>query len=358
MEAAVVLSIFRRPRLTARVFAAIRRARPPRLFLIADGPRPGVAEDAERCAAARAAVAEVDWPCRVERAFSADHLGSGRRTATGLDQVFACVDEAIVLEDDTLPDGSFFRYAGELLARYRAEPQVMMISGSNGLGTWSPAGGANVFFTAYGSIWGWATWGRAWRSFDLSLARYRDAEADALFAALAVPEQGAHLAWLFRDHLARPADKWDVPWTLGIVLSGGLCLVPSRNLVANIGFGQDATHTVLSSDPRDIPATSADFPLRLPASRVVDVRFERWQYWMPLLARFGRLDRLAAWARALERNPALPRPDAGEGAAFSLAPLMAPREALAMLEHVAAAAPENRRVHELRACFAGLVTPP
>lgn len=357
MAKTVVLSLFRRPEVTARTFAAIRRARPERLFLIADGPRPQVAEDAARCAAARAAVAAIDWPCRVVRDFSTCHLGSGLRTATGLTRVFEVVDDAIILEDDTLPTPSFFRYAEALLERYRTEPQVMMISGTNPLGAWTPAGDANVFFTGYGSIWGWATWRRAWQSFDLGLQRYRDWPIEALLARhLAVPEQRAHLAWLFRDHVARPANKWDVPWTLGLALMGGRCAVPTRNLVTNIGFGADATHTLNPLDPRALPSADLDFPLRLSVDYALDERFERWQYWLPLLARFGRLDRLAVWHRALKQRPDLPHPDGGSGAAFSLAPLAAPKETLQLLRHVAQAAPNNPRVHELAAWFSALVT--
>src|SRR5262249_35006494 len=96
-------------------------------------------------------------------------------------------------------------------------------------------------------------------------------------------------------------------------------------------------------------------PVRLSSERALDPRFEKWQYWMPLFGRLGRLDRLAVWSQALRRNPALPRRDRGDGAAFSLAPIADPDEALRLLEHVAKVAPANRRTQALRPWFAAQV---
>ena len=126
----VALLLFRRSEETARVFERIRQARPRKLFLIADGPRPGNQEEARSCEAARAVVERVDWPCDVVRDFAEENLGLKRRIPSGLDRVFGEVEEAIVLEDDCLPHPSFFPYCEELLDRYRDDERIVHIAGS------------------------------------------------------------------------------------------------------------------------------------------------------------------------------------------------------------------------------------
>ena len=168
MDTAVALIIFRRPELTARVFERIREARPPKLFVIADGPRPGNAEDVRLCANTRAVVEEVDWPCEVVRDFADENLGLKRRIPSGLDRVFEEVTEAIILEDDCLPDPSFFPYCEELLERYRDDERVIHISGSQLLP--DPPKKWSYHFSRGPAVWGWATWRRAWELYDVELA--------------------------------------------------------------------------------------------------------------------------------------------------------------------------------------------
>ena len=136
MNTAVAIVFFNRPRFTARVFSQIKKAQPPRLYLIADGPRLDHPEDFEKTALARRQVENVDWDCNVTRIYSEKNLGCGYRLPTGLDIVFKSEDELIILEDDCLPDFSFFPYCDELLERYRYEEKIMMISGRNNLQKW------------------------------------------------------------------------------------------------------------------------------------------------------------------------------------------------------------------------------
>src|SRR3954451_2850867 len=163
--------IFRRPEYTARVFERIREARPERLFVIADGPRPGNADDARRCEQARAVVEGVDWRCEVVRDFAEENLGLKRRIPSGLDWVFDEVEEAIVLEDDCLPHPSFFGYCEEALARHRDDARVTTISGDC-FDFAGERGSASYRLSRYPLIWGWATWRRAWRAHDPALRRW------------------------------------------------------------------------------------------------------------------------------------------------------------------------------------------
>src|SRR6185295_8988536 len=171
LEVPVALFLFRRPALTQRVFASIRAARPRRLFLVADGPRTTHPSDVEECAAARAVVAHVDWPCAVETQFAVENLGLKRRVETGLDWLFARVDEAVIVEDDCLPQATFFRFCAEMLERYRDDARVMSISAADF--TLAPSTSRSSYrFSRYPLVWGWATWRRAWLLHDAAMSEW------------------------------------------------------------------------------------------------------------------------------------------------------------------------------------------
>ncbi len=166
MRTAVALIIFNRPDTTARVFREIATARPPKLFVSADGPRTGHPEDAERCDAARAVVDRVDWDCDVLRNYLEVNLGCGRRPATGISWILEHVDEAIILEDDCVPDPTFFRFCEELLERFREDRRVMHIAGNN-FQFGRKRGPFSYFFSSHNISHGWASCRRAWQHFDM-----------------------------------------------------------------------------------------------------------------------------------------------------------------------------------------------
>jgi hypothetical protein len=276
METAVALILFRRPELTAQVFERIREARPPKLFLIADGPRPGDQEDARLCREARAAVEEVDWPCEVVRDFADQNLGLKRRIPSGLDGVFDRVEEAIILEDDCLPDPSFFPYCEELLERYRDDERVVHISGSQLLP--KPPGRWSYHFSRGPAVWGWATWRRAWRLFDVELTewhamsrRQRKTRLREMFE-----EEGEQRHWGFVWDNSREIDNWDAQWSYVALSREKLAIHPNRNLISNVGFGDQATNA--TDDPHGIarrPLQGISFPLEHPPEVSRDAEADR-----------------------------------------------------------------------------------
>jgi hypothetical protein len=270
----VVLILFKREDTTARVFEAIRAARPPKLLVIADGPR----NDAEReaCRRTRAIVDRVDWPCEVLRDFSDANLGCRRRIATGLDWAFGQVEEAIVLEDDCLPHPSFFRYCDELLARYRDDPRVRMISGP-ALQHGRQLGDATYFFSRYPMIWGWASWRRAWRDYDLAMKgwpAFRD--GGGLTRLFGDPAIVAYWRNIFETlRLDDKPNTWDYQWVFSCFAHDGLIANPNVNLVTNIGHGVEATHT--AADPlghANMPLEDAG-TIRHPREVAVDAESDR-----------------------------------------------------------------------------------
>lgn len=240
---AVVFIIFNRPELTRRAFVEIARARPPLLFVVADGPRSARDGDAEAVAQAREVVSRIDWPCVVRRNYSAVNMGCGQRVSTGLSWAFSYVDDAIVLEDDCIPTPSFFTFCREMLDRYRNDRRVFAVSGTS----FQPKGPTvGHYFSKYPLMWGWATWSDRW-------ACYQFAPARPLWT-ICKTWWRRPLAllywWKVCQSVARGAlDTWDVQWILTLWRHRALACRPSHNLVANVGFGGDATHTKDAMSP-------------------------------------------------------------------------------------------------------------
>lgn len=267
LETPVAFMVFNRPDTTRRVFAAIAAARPSRLLLIADGARANRLGEAERCQLVRQIVKEVDWPCKVETNFATENMGCRRRVVSGLNWVFSIVEEAIILEDDCLPDPSFFPFCAEMLDRYRDERRIGVICGYNALEKIVPQTYSYLFSKMVGP-WGWATWRRAWKEYDGNMSSWPQMKADGLLERM-LPYKRSIAYWtrIFDGmYDGTGADTWDWQWIYTTWAKDWLCIVPTPNLIKNIGFGPDATHT-LGADPGPYlsrPANAVGFPLRHP----------------------------------------------------------------------------------------------
>jgi len=276
----VAFIIFNRPEVTACVFAAIRAARPPVLFLIADGPRPDVASDAVRCTATRAVVAQVDWPCQVHRKFAESNLGLRRNVSEGLDWVFAQTEEAIILEDDCLPDPTFFRFCDELLESYRDDASVGMICGTKLAPNDIVADeGASYYFSRYCYIWGWATWRRAWQYYDREMTEWPSLGKngwlkDKVATASAINFWRRHFDDCHRHH-PDGLNTWDIQLVFAFWCHQMRSIVARENLVTNLGVGADATHTRQPLGSASERSGSVEFPLQHPARQTVHENADR-----------------------------------------------------------------------------------
>jgi hypothetical protein len=262
VKSPVSFLIFNRPDTTARVFAKIAIARPSKLLVVADGPRDGHPEDYERCQQARAIIDQVDWDCEVHKNYSTVNLGCKRRVSSGLDWVFNTVERAIVLEDDVLPDQTFFRYCDELLERYAEDERVGTISGCN-FQNGQKRGLYSYYFSRYTHVWGWASWARAWKHNDVDMQLWPVVRKEEYLRGMIPNEQTldywtATLQTVYEGKI----DTWDYQWQFACWLNHMLAVLPQVNLISNIGFGKEATHT---ADPfsavADRITSSMDFPL-------------------------------------------------------------------------------------------------
>ncbi len=267
LQVPVCFCIFNRPDTTERVFAQIRNARPSRLLVVGDGPRadrPGEHELVEQCRQ----LIRVDWPCHVETLFAESNLGCARRMASGLTWAFGRSERLIILEDDCLPDPTFFRFCEGLLERYAGQSEVMMISGDNfrRLDDWP----ASYYFSRWGHIWGWASWRRAWDHYRLDIPDwpgFRD--GGGLDRLLGDRRQSEYWTSVMDTVHRGRIDTWDYSWQLAIFRAGGLVALPNENLVSNIGHDPRATHTT------DANCRFARLPVRPLESIVHPTRIER-----------------------------------------------------------------------------------
>jgi hypothetical protein len=267
MRAPVALIVFNRPDTTARVAAAIGQAAPPKVFVVADGPRLDQPGEAEKCAATRAVIDRIDWPCEVVKKYSDVNLGCGRGPAAGLDWVFQQTDRAIILEDDCLAHPSFFPYCDELLEKYCDDERIMQIAGSN-FQSGHKRGLHSYFFSRFKICWGWATWRRAWQHMDMSVKLWPEfRDTPWLHDLVDNPRALRHWAEKFEEaHRAGGrVDYWDYQWLFATWTQNGLCIMPNVNMISNIGFNNEATHTRWSGSKwAALPLEEMTLPLQHP----------------------------------------------------------------------------------------------
>ena len=262
----VLFMIFNRPETTRRVAEALRAYRPERLFIAADGPRPDNPEDAENCRLARAAALDAGWECEVQTRFLDDNLGCRRAVSSAIDWFFSQVESGAVLEDDCLPAPDFFRFAALMLEHFRDNERVMHISGVN-FQNGVRRGSADAFYSTIPHIWGWASWRRAWRHYDVDMRDYpvcRDS------GELASHLPGTpYLKWVLLRMMEQTYrqspyfDTWDVQWHYALAKRGAFAVAPNANLVSNIG--RSGTHQVAGS-LCDLPLETLPETITLPPS--------------------------------------------------------------------------------------------
>ena len=250
----IVLCVYNRPHLTRRVLQSLRTVAPSRILVVADGPKTDVPEDRLRCNEVIRSIETIDWKANIEWNVSAINLGCCRRIQTGLSWTFDRLEEAIILEDDCVPHPSFFRFCHELLDRYRFDRRIALISGSNFCPS-AECSPASYFFSRYPMIWGWAAWRRSWALYDPNVDAWdRLRDTSWLSDLLADPLAAAYWRQMF-DQARFEVDTWDYAMVFSCWYSGGLAVHPYRNLICNIGFSKDATHT------RDVKSIFANRPL-------------------------------------------------------------------------------------------------
>lgn len=262
LQTAVLFLVFNRPDTTAQVFEAIRKARPPRLYVAADGTREQREGEREKVELVRKIATAVDWPCEVQTLFREKNLGCKYAVSGAISWFFDQEEQGIILEDDCLPSQSFFWFCEEILDKYKYNEKVMSICGTNicrGI-TFDHS----YFFSIYALMWGWASWRRAWAHYDLELEQWGTPESARHIKKSVLHKQIEQWTWtkILNKTKAGLIDAWGYQWIYSCWRKNSLTILPSTNLIQNLGFSNDATHTIGYDKVRsNLIPTEIEFPL-------------------------------------------------------------------------------------------------
>lgn len=277
LDTPVLMLVFNRPDHTKTVFETVRKAAPSRLYVAADGPRKNNTSDIEKCRKTREVFDNIDWPCEVKIKFRDINLGCGKGPADAISWLFQYEEKGIILEDDCVPDSSFFLFCEELLERYRDDSRVMHIAGTNHNPKFIRDISYSYFFSQVGHMWGWATWRRAWAMYDIEMSRFDEIKSKDYFKDIYPnPFIRKYMIKKFSEtYRGQIKGVWDYQWEFTRIINSGLTIIPRNNLVHNIGFGDDATHTFSSNNYfKNAAVGPIKFPLQHPPFVIKDVQSE------------------------------------------------------------------------------------
>lgn len=244
MKSPILFIVFNRPSTTKIVFETIRKAKPARLYIASDGPRKNNLNDDKLCNKVKNIVSYIDWDCDVKTLYREQNLGCKRAVTSAITWFFENEEEGIILEDDVLPLPCFFDYCDELLEKYRYEERVAMISGNNLISKRFDVN-ESYFFSHYTNIWGWATWRRVWEQHDYDIKKWSLWKKKGVLRRFSDGVPSFEFYW--KDQIQSvyegKLDDWTVTLMLILWQAKSYCIIPSNNLVENIGFGIEATNT-------------------------------------------------------------------------------------------------------------------
>jgi hypothetical protein len=268
---------FNRPDYIKKQMSILRSIKPKTLFISIDGPRENNEEDERKVAEVKSLIdQECDWDMELFKNYAPRNLGCGPGPVSGIDWFFEHVEEGIILEDDCIADLSFFTYCEELLEKYRSDSRVMTISGSCyplSVNT----NDCSYSFSSFIHIWGWATWRRAWKHFDIEIKEFpsnkgQEAIRNTLQSSRAIHEWQKRFSSVFGQEKAH---IWDYQWMFASWLQGGITIHPKVNMIDNIGFGVDSTHTKDRSKSHAMNSNAMSSPLSHPQEVEVDKEVDR-----------------------------------------------------------------------------------
>lgn len=282
----VLLIFFSRPDTFKQVFEKVKEARPTKLFLACDGPREGKVGEAEKVLECKQIAEDIDWECEVHTNYSEKNMGCGMKPQTSITWAFSFVDRLIILEDDCIPDITFFYYMQELLEKYRDDTRIGMISGLNHFKEWD-CGGYSYGFAQNVAIWGWGTWKRVWQQYSYSLNTISDPYIQRLIKNsihFKRAKKGKINFWLSTVNKLESGQNisyWDVQFGYLKFYQSYINIFPKHNLICNIGVGDGSTHATAVPEKKwhkgslhFIPTVSIEIPLKCPEFVINDIKYD------------------------------------------------------------------------------------
>jgi hypothetical protein len=262
--------VFNRPETTQMVFSRIREIKPKYLFIASDGPRKHVVGEFERCQSVQNIVKAIDWDCEIQTLFRKYNLGVREAISTAITWFFDNVDMGIILEDDIVPDLTFFKFCEELLIKYKSNNDVFTISGINFQRPMNEI--ESYYFSSFMHCWGWASWKSSWDKYNHSMEDWpKLRNTDFLQKKLKNKRAVEYWKRIFDKVYKGEINSWAYIWTFSIWMHNGINILPNVNLIKNIGFGLDSTNTKdIKSMEANLKTTKIDFPLQHPKSTQID----------------------------------------------------------------------------------------
>jgi hypothetical protein len=268
----ILFLIFNRPDCTEKVFEILKQIKPSKLFVAADGPRYDRNEE-DLCNRTRSIISNVNWECEVVTLFRDKNLGCKDAVSDAVKWFFSKVEYGIILEDDCIPDHSFFKYSEELLIKYKDDERIGMVCGRNEYSSTNQ--NDSYSFSTAGSIWGWGSWKRVIENYDENnqelLVDFKQRIYEATLDKFERDRLYHQLKWTLDGSL----NTWDYQLHALLKFNSMLYIIPKSNLIKNIGFGVDATHTVSVEQRTHTPVKSLEFPLVHPKWIIPDRKLSK-----------------------------------------------------------------------------------
>ena len=271
LETPVLFITFRRPDTTKKVFEKIKQAQPKRLYMAQNIPNSDNTEDIKKWNDVRAIIENIDWDCDVQRLYREQYLDAKTSISTAIDWFFKNEEEGIILEDDCLPHPTFFRFCEEMLEIYRDDERIAMISGDN-FQFGRKRTEYSYYFSRYTHIWGWASWRRAWKNYDVDMKLWPEIRDGGWLEDLLGDKKSVRY-WrkIFENVYQGKIDTWDYQWTFSCWIQNALTILPNVNLVSNIGFGSEAVHTTIKNKSAKMETEPMTFPVSHPEYVLCDL---------------------------------------------------------------------------------------
>ncbi|MDY0386290.1 MAG: hypothetical protein RBT65_04005 [Methanolobus sp.] len=274
----ILFLVFNRLDTTKKTFEEIKKTKPLKLYIASDGSRKNISNESLIINTVRNYVLDnIDWNCEVKTLFHEENLGCKIAVSSAIEWLFSNEEMGIILEDDCLPSFSFFLFCDNLLKEYKDDSRIMMISGTNLATSWKTKEN-DYFYSRLGTMWGWATWKRAWKEYDEDMKQWKYVRNSSIYNSMfGSKEEFKKNTRIYEQTYEGLIDTWDYQWVFARQIHSGLTIVPSRNLISNIGFGNNATHTLNKySTGSNLKRFDLSFPLKINSILVADNDYDRF----------------------------------------------------------------------------------